>query len=150
LPVKDIGLPSHDAGNSDDGSARPNAQHLAAATVDRNLQFVRYLVDPRKAEGRRVLFTIAAAGDPQISQLQLRNGVLVISPVTVASQNHVVLSRQELADFVLSKAVPATGGASLAELDRALDRSRLMPPATSALAVIDAKGSAHHNYGLEN
>jgi alkyl sulfatase BDS1-like metallo-beta-lactamase superfamily hydrolase len=128
----------------------PNAEQLAAAMVDQNLQFVRYLVDPRKAEGRRVLFTITAAGDPQIRQIELRNGVLVITPVTVASQNHVDLSRQALADFVLGKAVPAKGGASLAELDRALDRSRLMPPATSAPAVVDAKGSAHHNYGLEH
>ncbi len=31
----------------------PTAQALAAASVDENLQFVRYLVDPRKAEGLR-------------------------------------------------------------------------------------------------
>jgi alkyl sulfatase BDS1-like metallo-beta-lactamase superfamily hydrolase len=31
----------------------PTAQALVAASVDENLQFVRYLVDPRKAEGAR-------------------------------------------------------------------------------------------------
>ncbi len=128
----------------------PNAERLAAATVDQNLQFVRYLVDPRKADGRRVMFTIAAEGDPQVRQIELRNGVLVILPVTARSATHVDLSRQELADFVLGKAVPAKGGASLAELDRALDRSRLMPASTPAPAVIDAKANAHHNYGLEH
>ena len=29
----------------------PGAEQLAAASVDENLQFVRYLVDPRKADG---------------------------------------------------------------------------------------------------
>jgi len=128
----------------------PNAERLTAAPVEQTLQFARYLVDPRKAEGRRVAFTMAAEGDPQIRQVELRNGVLVITPVSARGSTHVDVTRQELADFVLGKAVPAKGGASLAELDHALDRSRLLPPAVSAPATLDAKGNAHHNYGLEH
>lgn len=37
----------------------PNAQALTAASVDENLQFVHYLIDPRKAEGLRQSFTLA-------------------------------------------------------------------------------------------
>lgn len=58
----------------------PNAERLTAASLDQNLQFVRYLVDPRKAEDRRLVFTIAVESDPQIRQVALRNSVLVISP----------------------------------------------------------------------
>ena len=44
----------------------PSIDQLTAASVDENLQFIRYLVDPRKAEGKRLAFTIAAEGDPRI------------------------------------------------------------------------------------
>jgi alkyl sulfatase BDS1-like metallo-beta-lactamase superfamily hydrolase len=128
----------------------PRLDRLAVIPVEQNLQFVRYLVDPRKAEGRRLVFTLAAEGDPQIWQIQLRNSVLVISPVTSRGARHVDVTRGELADFVVGKGAPAKGGEPLAELDRVLDRSRLMPPATAVPAVLDAKGDLKCNDGLEH
>jgi alkyl sulfatase BDS1-like metallo-beta-lactamase superfamily hydrolase len=128
----------------------PRADRLAAVPVDKNLQFVRYLVDPRKAEGQRLVFTLAAEGDPQIRQIELRNSVLVILPVASRGARHVDVSRRELADFVLGKGAPAKGGEALAELDRVLDRSRLLPPTTAVPAVLDAKGDLKYNDGLEH
>ena len=84
----------------------PTAGQLAAASVEENLQFVRYLVDPRKAEGRRQAFTIAAEGDPRIRRLELRNGVLVITEAGAKGAAHVEVSRRELADFVLGRRSP--------------------------------------------
>ena len=118
----------------------PRADRLAAPPVDQNLQFVRYLVDPRKAEGQRLVFTLAAEGDPQIWQVELRNSVLVISPVASRGARHVDVTRSELADFVLGKGAPGEGGDALAELDRVLDRSRLLPATTATPAVLDAEG----------
>ena len=46
------------------------------------------------------------------------------------------MTRRELADFVLGKAVPTKDGEPLAELDSTLDRSHLMPTANRAPAVI--------------
>jgi alkyl sulfatase BDS1-like metallo-beta-lactamase superfamily hydrolase len=128
----------------------PRADRLAAVPVDKNLQFVRYLVDPRKAEGQRLVFTLAAEGDPQIRQIELRNSVLVILPIASRGARHVDVSRRELADFVLGKGAPAKGGEALAELDRVLDRSRLLPPTTAVPAVLDAKGDLKYNDGLEH
>ncbi len=128
----------------------PRAERLVAVSVDKNLQFVRYLVDPRKAEGQRLVFTVAAEGDPQIRQIELRNSVLVISPVASRASTHVVLTRRELADFVLGKSLPAKGGGPLAELDRVMDRSRLLPPTTPTPAVLDARGDLKYNDGLEH
>jgi alkyl sulfatase BDS1-like metallo-beta-lactamase superfamily hydrolase len=105
----------------------PTAQALAAATVDENLQFVRYLVDPRKAEGLRQSFTLAIEGDPQIRRVELRNGVLVIADAEAASPTHLALTRQELAAFVLGTR-PASTTDPLSQLDRVLDRSHLLPP----------------------
>jgi len=128
----------------------PRADQLASASLDQNLQFVRFMVDPRKAEGRRLVFTISAEGDPQIRQVQLRNGVLVISPVASRGARHVDVTRSELADFVLGKGAPARGGDALAELDRVLDRSRMLPPTTATPAVLGAKGDLKYNDGLEH
>lgn len=106
----------------------PIAQALTAASVDENLQFVRYLVDPRKAEGARLKFTLAAEGDAQIRQIELRNSVLVITPADAAATTHFELSREELAAFVLGTR-PASEDA-LSQLDSVLDRSHLLPPGT--------------------
>jgi alkyl sulfatase BDS1-like metallo-beta-lactamase superfamily hydrolase len=83
------------------------AQALAAASVDENLQFVRYLVDPRKAEGLRQTFTLAIEGDARMRRLELRNGVLVIIDVAAPAPTHLQLTRQELAAFVLGTRPPA-------------------------------------------
>ena len=105
----------------------PTAQALVAASVDENLQFVRYLVDPRKAEGLRQTFTLAVEGDSRIRRIELRNGVLVITDADAAAPTHLSLTRQELAAFVLGTRSTSTSDA-LAQLDRVLDRSHLLPP----------------------
>jgi alkyl sulfatase BDS1-like metallo-beta-lactamase superfamily hydrolase len=128
----------------------PRAERLMAVPVEQNLQFVRYLVDPRKAEGQRLVFTIAAEGDPQIRRGELRNSVLVITTADSKAATHVDVTRRELADFVLGKGVPATGGEPLAKLDRVLDRSRLMPPTAMKPSVLDDKGDLDYNHGLEH
>jgi alkyl sulfatase BDS1-like metallo-beta-lactamase superfamily hydrolase len=122
----------------------PTAQALAAASVEENLQFVRYLVDPRKAEGQRESFTLAVEGDPQVRQLQLRNGVLVIIDAEQPASTHLALSRADLAAFVLGTR-PASDD-PLGRLDRVLDRSHLLPPGAveSVLAGIKLGGESEH------
>jgi alkyl sulfatase BDS1-like metallo-beta-lactamase superfamily hydrolase len=128
----------------------PQAERLTVVPAEQNLQFVRYLVDPRKAEGQRLVFTLTAEGDPQIRRVELRNSVLVISDADSKAAKHIDVTRTELADFVLGKGAPAKGGEPLAELDRVLDRSRLVPPAMAVPAVLDAKGDLKYNDGLEH
>ena len=110
----------------------PGAEQLAAASVDENLQFVRYLIDPRKAEGLRQSFTLAIEGDPQMRQVELRNGVIVISEAQSPAAKHIALSRQELAAFVLGTR-PASIADPLTELNHVLDRSHLMPAAAGSV-----------------
>jgi len=123
----------------------PTAQALAAASVDENLQFVRYLVDPRKAEGLRQSFTLAVEGDPRIRRLELRNGVLVITDANAAAPTHFQLSRQELAAFALGTRSPSTADA-LTQLDRVLDRTHLMPSGAveSVMKGMKMGGDAEH------
>jgi hypothetical protein len=53
------------------------------------LDDLRDLVDPVKAGNQRVGFTLAVEGDAAIHQMQLRNGVLVISTADKAGLVHV-------------------------------------------------------------
>jgi hypothetical protein len=131
-------------------STPPSHADLAAASLDENLQFIRYLVDPHKAEDQRLAFTVAAEGDPQVRQIELRNSVLVITDVDSKAATHVDVTRPELADFVLGKGAPAKGGEPLAELDRVLDRSQLLPLTMSVPEVLDTKGDLEYNHGLEH
>lgn len=115
------------------------------ASVDENLQFVRYLVDPRKADGLRETFTLAVEGDPRIRRLELRNGVLVITDAKTAAATHFQLTRQELAAFVLGRRSSSTADA-LTQLDRVPDRSHLMPPGAmdSVMKGMKAVGEFDH------
>jgi alkyl sulfatase BDS1-like metallo-beta-lactamase superfamily hydrolase len=104
----------------------PNAEQLAAASVDENLQFIRYLVDPRKAEGKRLTFTVAIEGTEQLKRIELRNSVLVISDTDSKAAAHVAVSRRQLAEFVLGLRPLADGSPVLAAFEASLDRSHLM------------------------
>ena len=128
----------------------PNAEQLAAAPVDENLQFIRYLVNTRKAEGKRLAFTIAAEGDLRVKRVELRNSVLVISEADSKAAVHIDLTRRELADFVLGKGAPAKGSGPLAELDATLDRSHLMPSTARAPTVMAPTGKAKYSGSLEH
>lgn len=125
--------------------ATPTAEALAAASVDENLQFMRYLVDPRKAEGMRQTITLAIEGDPRIRQVELRNAVIVISDAKAAGPSHFELTREELAAFVLGTRSISTADA-LTELDRVLDRTHLMPPGALKALMKEMKisGDAEH------
>ena len=74
----------------------------------------------------------------------------MISPSASRGARHVDVTRSELADFVLGKGASPAGGGALADLDRVLDRSRLMPATTPTPAVLDAEGDLKYNDGLEH
>ena len=128
----------------------PSVEQLAAVSVDENLEFVRYLVDPRKAEGKRQAFTIAAEGDPRIRRVELRNGVLVITEAGAKGAPHVEVTRRELAEFVLGRRAPTKAGDPLAELDRSLDRSHLLPAAARPPPALEPRDKAKYPDVLEH
>ena len=110
----------------------PNKAQLTAAPVASVLEYLRYLVDPLKAGDKRIVFTLAVDGDPAIYRMQLRNGVLVVSPTEKAGPIHVAATRAQLADFVLG-AAPLPGNApALADFGQFFDRSQFLPRETLA------------------
>ena len=118
----------------------PSLDQLTQASVDENLQFLRFLVDPRKAEGQRLDFTVAVEGDAGIRHVVLRNSVLVVSDAGAPAPLHAALTRRELAAFVRGQGAPAQAGATLAPLDRLLDRSQLVPATARAPKPLEPTG----------
>ena len=102
----------------------PSLDQLTKAQPDEVLEFLRYMVDPLKAGGRRVTFTLSVQNDNRIWRILLRNSVMVISTADSKGATHVDVSRKELAEFVLGQRKPADK--ALAELDSSLDRSHFI------------------------
>lgn len=101
----------------------PDIAAPLAAPVEANLDLLRYLVDPRAAEGRRAAFTLAVADDPRTWLLELRNGVVVVSPAPPAAAIDATVSRRELAEFVLGLRAIGQGNATISDVSAVLDRS---------------------------
>jgi len=115
----------------------PSVDQLVEAQPDANFQFLRYLLDPRKAEGKRLSFTIVVESDKRLRRIQLRNGVIVISNADTKDGTHIDVSRRELAEFVLGLRSLAAGSSMLAEFESSLDRSHMMLKPEAALTEFD-------------
>ncbi len=101
----------------------PSVEDLEAAPADSTLELLRYLVDPRKAEDKRVAFTLRIEGEAELRQVELRNGVVVLATAAAPAATHVDISRRELAAFILGLDTPVRANPVIAEFDACLDRS---------------------------
>ena len=121
----------------------PSIDDLTSAPVSANLEFLRFLVDPRVAEDKDISFTLEVEGDNQLWSLHLRNGVLVISTTEVRAADHALLTRQELAELILGKGALAERGVSFAILDSCLDRSNLKTAEEAITSLLGASQDEH-------
>lgn len=121
----------------------PSIDDLTSAHVSANLEFLRFLVDPRVAEDKDISFTLEVEGDNQLWSLHLRNGVLVISTTEVRAADHALLTRQELAELILGKGALAKRGVSFAILDSCLDRSNLKTAEEAITSLLGASQEEH-------
>ncbi|WP_374300897.1 alkyl sulfatase dimerization domain-containing protein [Paracoccus sp. (in: a-proteobacteria)] len=120
----------------------PDIDTLVAAPVEANLEFLRYLVDPRAAENKSAAFTLAVSDDPRTWMLELRNGVLVVSPSASPLPAHASMSRRDLAEFVLGLTSPDAGNAAMAEVSEVLDRSHFVHTADLGQALDEPQEQA--------
>lgn len=120
----------------------PDQAQLIAAPVSSVLEYLRYLIDPVAAGDARISFTIAVEGDPATHQVQLRNGVMIISAVEKADPVHVSATKAQLADFVLGVATLPGSAPELAGFEKVFDRSQFMPR-ESLVAALGSKPLDH-------
>jgi alkyl sulfatase BDS1-like metallo-beta-lactamase superfamily hydrolase len=114
----------------------PGIEDLISAPASANLEFMRFLVDPRAAEDKDVAFTLEMEGDGTVWSLHLRNGVLVISTVGSTAAAHKRLTRRELAEFILGKRPLGEAGTIFATFDSCLDRSNQLTAEEAIASVL--------------
>ena len=73
-----------------------------ASPTDDLVNYLRFLVEPRKAEGKRVAFTLEVEGSDGVYGLELRNGIIAVSRKAVGDV-HLKLSKRQLAELVTGK-----------------------------------------------
>jgi alkyl sulfatase BDS1-like metallo-beta-lactamase superfamily hydrolase len=91
----------------------PDVEAIMSAPLEDSFQYVRYLVDPRKAEDTRLAFTVSVDNAETTTRVELRNGVIVISEASAKEETHIDVSGQEWAEFVV-------GQRSLADRDKTI------------------------------
>ncbi|WP_127959064.1 alkyl sulfatase dimerization domain-containing protein [Serratia microhaemolytica] len=121
----------------------PQHQQLITASLAENLDFIRYLIEPQRAEGKRLIFSLTREGETAIQRVELRNSVLVISEVNQPAERHFNLTAAQLADFILARSLPVNDPI-WSELDTILDRSHLMLNTNTASSVEDLQGTQNY------
>ncbi|MCK4794230.1 MAG: MBL fold metallo-hydrolase [Desulfobacteraceae bacterium] len=81
----------------------PDVEKVMAMPLEDSFQYIRYLVDPRKAEDMQLKFTVAVEGASKPTQIELRNGVIVISEASEKGKVNIDVSQKEWAEFVVGQ-----------------------------------------------
>jgi alkyl sulfatase BDS1-like metallo-beta-lactamase superfamily hydrolase len=106
----------------------PSLEDLIVEPVSVNLDFLRFLVDPRLAEGKDMTLHLDVDGEDMLQVLTLRNGVLLLSVMdarNLEDTSPIRVSRTELAEFVLGELPAGKGGDAVDRFQACLDRSEL-------------------------
>ncbi len=120
----------------------PNVDTVMSAPLEDSFQYVRYLVDPGKAEDTRLAFTITVEDAEEPTRIELRNGVIVISEASKKEQTHIDVSSKEWAEFVV-------GQRSFADRDKTIATFESVLARPSAPGVSDAVDQQLEDVGEE-
>jgi hypothetical protein len=80
------------------------------------------MVDPRKAENMRLIFTVAIKDAPGMRQLELRNGVIIVTDADQKSAAHIDVSRREWSEFIAGQRSFASLNEVIASFESVLER----------------------------
>lgn len=105
---------------------RPRPDQLASAPVPAILDFLRFMVDSRLAEGRQADFTLSVSGEDGLHRVLLRNGVMLVEPADAKGTPHLDVTRDQLAALLLGQGSFADLAPGLADLDAVIDRSQFV------------------------
>jgi alkyl sulfatase BDS1-like metallo-beta-lactamase superfamily hydrolase len=100
----------------------PDVEKLMEASLDDSFQYLRYLVDPRKAENTRLIFTVAIKDSPGMQQIELRNGVIIVTDTDQKSAAHIDVSRRAWSEFIAGQRSFASLNKVIASFESVLER----------------------------
>ncbi len=76
-------------------------EKVLASPIEDAVNYIRYLIDPKVAEGRRFDFNLDFTDTPYKTNIEVRHGVIAITAIKSSSKT-VKLSRDNWADFVVA------------------------------------------------
>jgi len=97
------------------------AKKLAASPLNDNVQYLRFMVDPRLAEGKRAEFNAKFSDEKVSYAIALRNGIVAITHHPNKGPT-IKLSKADWSELILGKKRFASLHASLKAFDRAIGR----------------------------
>lgn len=103
----------------------PDVEKVMSMPLEDSFQYMRYLVDPKKAEDTRLAFTVSVEEAEKPTRIELRNGVLIIFQASEKEKAHIDVSSKEWAEFVVGQRSFADRDKTVATFERALARPSL-------------------------
>jgi alkyl sulfatase BDS1-like metallo-beta-lactamase superfamily hydrolase len=103
----------------------PDIEKVMSMPLEDSFQYMRYLVDPKKAEDTRLAVTVSVEGAETPTRIELRNGVLIISQASKKEKSHIDVSSKEWAEFVVGQRSFADRGKTVAAFENVLVRPSL-------------------------
>jgi alkyl sulfatase BDS1-like metallo-beta-lactamase superfamily hydrolase len=100
----------------------PDVEKLMESSLEDSYQYLRYLVDPRKAEDTRLMFTVNVEGAPKLQQIELRNGVIVVTDAAQKGSTHLDVDRREWSEFIAGQRSLAGHSQKMALFESVLER----------------------------
>jgi alkyl sulfatase BDS1-like metallo-beta-lactamase superfamily hydrolase len=101
----------------------PDVEKLMDSPLEDSLDYIRYLVDPHKAEDIRLTFTIAVDGVQNLYKIELRNGVVIVTPSGQNASDHINVTRREWSEFVAGQRSLADRSKAVALFESVLERT---------------------------
>ena len=101
----------------------PDVEKLMDSPLEDSLDYIRYLVDPHKAEDIRLTFTIAVDGVQALYKIELRNGVVIVTPSGQNASDHINVTRREWSEFVAGQRSLADRSKAVALFESVLERT---------------------------
>lgn len=101
----------------------PSVKQVMEIPVEDSFQYIRYLIEPRKAEDIRLSFTVSVDDSDKPIQVVLRNGVIVITENAEKGKVHLDITATEWAEFVVGKRSLAAKSPVFAKFENVLNRN---------------------------
>ena len=98
------------------------ATKLAASPLQDNVQYLRFMVDPRLAEGKRAEFNANFADENVSYGISLRNGIVAVTEAPNSGPSF-DLSKDDWSQLILGERTFASLSDDLAAFDTAISRN---------------------------
>ncbi len=100
---------------------KASKEKILAAEIDSAVNYIRFLIDPKLAEGKRFGFELTIIDQDYQATVEVRNGVIAITPndMDKSKKSLIKLTSEQWADFLISG---DSEHSSLNKLNKLLDR----------------------------